>query len=564
MTWSRADFYAVQQEVQPGDVIAFGGKGGFAGVIKWATLGTVNHVAIVLSSDLPEDGTSQEGPPQPQVRRVRIIESTSALDEFPGVNARDLGERIEGHAGEVWWLPLKEGTRQKLDLGRFHEFLHRQLGKGYDSLQAIKSAADDHEDAPLFGRLSHSREDFSRFFCSELVAAGLEAGGAIGSLNCSEVTPMDLCTFSIYQETHYQLKGDRKLIEGYNGVDPEGWGELPEPVSFTQNIYRYPALLGLIIGGALLLGLFAQELLLGRLTASAGALGSLRELRLAIIHCLLAGYLPSACLYLLRRMRTTAGELGIILRTEEGSAAADLASHVGEGKTVSTRVLLLSGLAGMLFTVLTPLLTAQTTPWDPTTWSPEVWWHRLLGLFIGWWIGWFVLAIRYTSTQVSGLATGIQRLDLLDLRPFAPFVKQGLLTSALAVGALSLASLFLIEPDQLPVVLIVVAITLPLAGLGLLLPMRGVRQRIREIKGAELAWTRERIRRASAFVYKLSAPESPGQLADLYAYQQLIQDVPEWPIEGSALVQVTLYLLIPIASWLGSTLVEGLLSQLFG
>jgi hypothetical protein len=527
-------------------------------------MGTVNHVAIVLSADLPGAGASQEGSTQPPTRRVRILESTSALDRFPGVNARDLREKIEEQIGEVWWLPLKEEARQKLDLARFHEFLHQQLGKGYDSLQAIKSAADDHEDAPLFGRITHGREDFSRFFCSELVAAGLEAGGAIESLNCSEVTPMDLCTFSIYQETYYQLKGDRKLIEGYNGVDPEGWGELPEPVSFTQNLYRYPALLGLIIGGALLLGLFVQELLLGRFTASASALGSLRELRLAIIHCLLAGYIPSACLYLLRRMRATAGELGIILGAEKGSAAADLAAHVGQGKPISTRVLLLSGFSGMLLTVLTPFLTAQTAPWDPATWSAEVWWHRLLGLFIGWWIGWFVLAIRYTSTEVSGLATGIQRLDLLDLRPFAPFVKQGLLTSALVVGALSIASLFLIEPDQLPIVLIVVAICLPLAVLGLLLPMRGVRQRIREIKAAELAWTGERIRRASAFVYRLSAPESPGQLADLYAYQQLIKDVPEWPIEGSALVQVTLYLLIPIASWFGSTLVEGLLSRLIG
>jgi hypothetical protein len=48
--------------MRPGDVITFGGKGGFAGVIKWATLGTVNHVAVVLSSDPPADGTAREGP----------------------------------------------------------------------------------------------------------------------------------------------------------------------------------------------------------------------------------------------------------------------------------------------------------------------------------------------------------------------------------------------------------------------------------------------------------------------------------------------------------------------
>jgi hypothetical protein len=322
--------------------------------------------------------------------------------------------------------------------------------------------------------------------------------------------------------------------------------------------------MGLIISSALLLGLFLQELLLGRFNVIYGPLGSPRDFRLAIVHCLLAGYFPSACLYLLRSMRTTADELGSILGADREAPAGDPMSHLGREGPIGTRVLLLSGLAGVLFSGLMPLLTAETAAWGPSTWSPEVWWHRIVGLFIGWWLGWFVLAIRYSSMRVSRLAARIEMLDLLDLRPFAPFVKQGLLTSALAVGALSLVSLLLIEPGQWPVVVITVGLALPLAILGLLWPMRGVHQRIREAKEAELEWTRERIRRASAFVYKLSAPESPGQLADLYAYQQLIKDVPEWPIEGSALVQVTLYLAIPVVSWFSSQLIGDLLDFLFG
>jgi hypothetical protein len=424
-------------------------------------------------------------------------------------------------------------------------------------VQAIKSALDDFEDAPLFGQMTHSKEDFTSFFCSELVAAGLEAGGAIENVNCSEVTPMDLCKFSIFQERYYQLKGDRKLIEGYNRLRLEDWGELPRSVSFKKNLQQYPVLVGLIIASTLLLGLFVQELLLDRFTVIPGSTAS-SEFRIALVHCLLAGYLPSACLYLLRGMRETADELGGILGPDQEASAADPAVRMVQERPVGTRVLLLSGLAGMLFTVLTPFLTAAA-PWDLSTWSPEVWWHRLLGLFIGWWIGWFVLAIWYTSTQISRLAARIRRLDLLDLSPFAPFVKQGLLTSALLVGVLSLTSLFLFEPGQWPLVVIIVAISLPLAFLGLLLPMRGVHRRIRQVKEAELEWTRERIRRASAFVYKLSAPESPGQLGDLYAYQQLIKDVPEWPIEGSALLQVTLYPAVPVISWFLSLLIENLL-----
>ena len=65
-------------------------------------------------------------------------------------------------------------------------------------------------------------------------------------------------------------------------------------------------------------------------------------------------------------------------------------------------------------------------------------------------------------------------------------------------------------------------------------------------------------------MYKLSAPETPGQLADLYAYQRLIEDVPTWPIEGSALIQVALYLAIPVVSWFCNLLIGRVLGFLFG
>lgn len=77
----------------------------------------------------------------------------------------------------------------------------------------------------MIGELTHSEEDFSDLFCSEMVAAGLEAGGVIVSLNCSEVTPFDLFRFAIFQGTYYQIKGIRTVVEGFNTVNPEGWGE---------------------------------------------------------------------------------------------------------------------------------------------------------------------------------------------------------------------------------------------------------------------------------------------------------------------------------------------------
>ena len=100
-----------------------------------------------------------------------------------------------------------------------------RLRKSYDLPQALKSAVDALDNLP-FGLKGpgHNKEDFSKFFCSELVAAGLEISGAVGDVNSSEVTPIDLCRWNIYEEKYYQLKGDRnKKITRYNTASPTDW-----------------------------------------------------------------------------------------------------------------------------------------------------------------------------------------------------------------------------------------------------------------------------------------------------------------------------------------------------
>jgi hypothetical protein len=87
------------------------------------------------------------------------------------------------------------------------------------------SGLDQLDDHVLLERATHAVEDFAMFFCSELVAGALEACGAITYLNASEVTPIDLCTFSIFEQDYCQLKGEPEPIEGYISVSPEGWGE---------------------------------------------------------------------------------------------------------------------------------------------------------------------------------------------------------------------------------------------------------------------------------------------------------------------------------------------------
>ena len=205
--------------MKPGDVIAFGGKGEFSEIIKFATFSEVSHVGVILQTQVMEEGPTGRFFNQ-------IIESTS-LNGFNGVNISRFSDRLSTYNGELWWLPLSDDSRTKLDAKKFYDFLFNEAKekKAYDMPQAIKSALDALDNLPVFGHgPTYNKEDFSKFFCSELVAAGLEAGGAISTVNASEVTPIDLCRWNIYSETYYQLKGDKnKKITRYNTLSPTDW-----------------------------------------------------------------------------------------------------------------------------------------------------------------------------------------------------------------------------------------------------------------------------------------------------------------------------------------------------
>ena len=334
-----------------------------------------------------------------------------------------------------------------------------------------------------------------------------------------------------------------------------------------QTLERHPVALGLGITATLLLGLFIQTLVLDRFPVIFGPEGFPDDFRVAVNHCLLAGYLVGAYLYLLRGTRNTLHELDLVLEPADKASGVEWDGHMG------AKALFVWGLIGLLLAVFSPYLAPEAeTAWDPSAWNPEIWWHRILGLFAGWWFGWFVLAVWTTSTQVSRLADRFGPVDLLDLSPFSPFVKQGLLTALLIVGLVTILSLRLLEPGQRLTVVVTLGLALPLALLGLLLPVRGARERIRGAKVAELAWISDSIRDSRTQLHKLlsdtstdvSPDASSGHMADLTAYQRLIEDVPEWPFRISTLVQVLLYLLIPVASWIGGLLIENGLDYFFG
>jgi len=220
MSAKQITYVEARELMKPGDVIAFGGKGHFSEIIKFATFSSVSHVGVILQTKIPEEENSKRFFNQ-------IIESTS-LNGFNGVNVSRFSDRLSTYEGELWWLPLNKKIRDDLfDQKKFFDFLFNQAKdrKPYDTPQALKSAVDALDNLP-FGMHGpgYNKEDFSKFFCSELVSAGLEIAGAVGSVNASEVTPIDLCRWSIYEDSYYQLKGESsKRISRFNTSSPADW-----------------------------------------------------------------------------------------------------------------------------------------------------------------------------------------------------------------------------------------------------------------------------------------------------------------------------------------------------
>jgi hypothetical protein len=212
MPMKSISYEEAQLRMRAGDVIAFGGSSHFSGMIKLAIRAEVSHIGVILEMQV-EDGNAGKF-------FNYLIDATSRQ----GVTISRLDDRLNEYDGEVWWLPLRQQIRdERFDQQAFYEFLSKQEGKKYDKRQAAGSAIDVFDQLPFgFQGPGYNKEDFRRFFCSELVAAGLKfAKVAPMLINASEATPIDICRWNIYEPEYYLLKGNpSKEISGYNSLDP--------------------------------------------------------------------------------------------------------------------------------------------------------------------------------------------------------------------------------------------------------------------------------------------------------------------------------------------------------
>jgi len=331
-----------------------------------------------------------------------------------------------------------------------------------------------------------------------------------------------------------------------------------------------PIWLGIGISGTLLLLMILIETLTGRWSGMliGGEFeplarvhgGMLRDIRIAITHCLVAGYLPAALLYVIRSGRRTVLELQKVLACTRKECEA-----LAKTFRLSPRILVILGLIAFFLALVTPYLVPPVpeAPWNPATWSPEVAWARILGpviMVMGWWLGYAIISI---SMRMSRIAKSLATIDLLDLSPLAPFTQQGLTNALLLIGSLSIWSLMMLETGFGQLLVVIGGVTLTGSALALLTPVYGVHQRIRQSKEHALGWANaELVAERTAFLQPGAGQES-GRMADLVAYRSMIESVPEWPFTLSTYTRLALYALLPIITWAIGWIAEEILGRAF-
>ena len=323
-----------------------------------------------------------------------------------------------------------------------------------------------------------------------------------------------------------------------------------------KKLQHHPATLGLSISAILLVGLLVHVSILDRFSVILEDAKMLQDFQTAVVNTLLVGYLVGAYYAVLGSTMKTLGEL------EKTWLAETEAISAGYAAKNSQRKLYIIGLVGVLLAVILNYLTVGSA-WKGSLSEPEMMWNQTLGLFVGWWFAWFAIAVSDSVTYISAITARIGEVDFLDQSPWFPPVKHGLLMAALTIGAVSVTSLFLIDPEEWVGVVVVYGVCLPLALITFLLPVRGVHQRLSQAKQAEIKWARQRIQQTRSLLNNPSSDGLPGQMADLTAYLKFITDVPEWPFHTSTIVRLLLFLLMPIATWLGNQIMATVLDQLF-
>ncbi|MCZ6458621.1 MAG: hypothetical protein O6766_04595 [Gammaproteobacteria bacterium] len=304
------------------------------------------------------------------------------------------------------------------------------------------------------------------------------------------------------------------------------------------------------IGSGFLAGLILMYLVGGAFPVGAGE-ASLDDVRVTITQLLLSAYVASAYAYLLMTARKSTDDLAPVARHDSQWQA--IVDRVG---THPRWVLLFVGATSSLVLGVgaTNITTLEIEPWRLQGWTYDTYWQRVTTALICWWVGCIGYVIVVESARLSRLSDAITTLDLLDLVPYRPLIRQGLTNALLVIGTVSLLSLFLVESRYGPLLVGAWTGCVIFAWTSLMFPLRGIRRKIKAAKQQELDWCRLTLKTARDEL-KSSVGKSQS-ITDVVAYRTIIENIRNWPFDNPTLVRFALFLLIPVGSWLGGAFVE--------
>ena len=328
-----------------------------------------------------------------------------------------------------------------------------------------------------------------------------------------------------------------------------------------RGLPRAPVPLALLVLGALIGAYVLNAAVLGGVAQLADIEGFLhieRYFRLNLVLCLLIAFTLWTELYERGETARDMSQLRPILDCSEHEYEALVRSVVAPARRRTT----LAGLAGSalglgMVLVSKFALDGQIAKW---TWTFHDYWNIPLMLVLFHQLG----RRTYSSITLArffsdlGRRTRVRLLDPGSLRPYARvgmrYARHWFIGSAIAM-------LLLVNAAVPSMIALVIAITLALGVASLLLPSRGIHERIRGAKQAELARVRHALEGRGGELFDSAADVSADapELPSLLAWEARIDAVREWPFDTPTLVRFSLFVLIPLASWLGGAVVERLL-----
>jgi hypothetical protein len=169
------------------------------------------------------------------------------------------------------------------------------------------------------------------------------------------------------------------------------------------------------------------------------------------------------------------------------------------------------------------------------------------------------------ARRFAQLARSLPAVDLLDREALLPFARQGLRSAVPGVifGTFFASNLgdtgFLLATALIGTIVLVQNVAV------LVIPMRGVHERLRAAKRDELARVNAAIRgEVGALRGSPVGQRDRLSLADLLAWRAFVEDVPEWPIDLPTLGRFAAYVLVPLLGWVGAALVQHVLESALG